>query len=317
MKISYTPTLQQLTKSVFFFGIFLPGFCNYSSAQVNKLTGVTENNINNDFIPKQNFVAGFNDLLFSEYIEGSSNNKALEIYNPATFPINLANYSIEVYVNGNTTPTNTLSLSGILQPGNVYVIANSSADAAILAVADTTASVCNFNGDDAVVLLNSGTPADIIGEIGFDPGTNWPVSGSAATSEYTLLRDSAVTSPETNWTVASQQWIGYPQNTFIYLGWHGTTTSLYQPGEQDATFTIFPNPSGAAFTLSFPEIKTNGRIEIIDMAGILMFSEDLKQLREITFRHNLPAGIYFVRISANDFVFATRKLLISGIDRSE
>ena len=34
------------------------------------------------------------DLFFSEYIEGSSSNKALEIYNPTDAPINLRDYYI-------------------------------------------------------------------------------------------------------------------------------------------------------------------------------------------------------------------------------
>jgi uncharacterized protein len=43
------------------------------------------------------------DLFFSEYVEGSSNNKALEIYNPTTQTVTLSLYSVKLYSNGATT----------------------------------------------------------------------------------------------------------------------------------------------------------------------------------------------------------------------
>ena len=69
------------------------------------------------------------DLIISEYIEGSSNNKYIEIYNGTGASVNLTDYEIRIYANGSTTPTSTISLSGTLTNGNVYVIANSSATA--------------------------------------------------------------------------------------------------------------------------------------------------------------------------------------------
>ena len=39
------------------------------------------------------------DLFISEYVEGSGNNKALEIYNPTTTSIALNGYKIERYSN--------------------------------------------------------------------------------------------------------------------------------------------------------------------------------------------------------------------------
>ena len=40
------------------------------------------------------------DLFISEYIEGSSNNKAIEIYNPTDTAIDLTGYRLEIYSNG-------------------------------------------------------------------------------------------------------------------------------------------------------------------------------------------------------------------------
>jgi predicted extracellular nuclease len=66
------------------------------------------------------------DLFFSEYVEGSGNNKALEIYNPTATAVNLSTYKILQYNNGAATPTYTLGLNGTLAPGDVYVVCNNS-----------------------------------------------------------------------------------------------------------------------------------------------------------------------------------------------
>jgi len=93
--------------------------------------------------------------LFRNIFEGSSNNKALEIYNGTGAAIDLSNYTIYLYANGalQSVPTATLALTGTLANGDVYVIANSSSNSTILAIADITSSVANFNGNDAIGLL--------------------------------------------------------------------------------------------------------------------------------------------------------------------
>ena len=63
------------------------------------------------------------ELFFSEYIEGSSNNKALEIYNGTGAPIDLAagGYQVQMYYNGATTAGLTITLTGTVAAGDVYV----------------------------------------------------------------------------------------------------------------------------------------------------------------------------------------------------
>ena len=104
------------------------------------------------------------DLFFSEYAEGSSNNKYIEIYNGTGADVDLSSYVIMQNSNGGPWNEYTDVLSGTLAAGDVYVIANASADASILAEADLTGSgICYFNGDDARALIKvSGTDTTIL-----------------------------------------------------------------------------------------------------------------------------------------------------------
>jgi len=174
------------------------------------------------------------DLFFSEYSEGSGNNKYLEIYNGTGESADLSNYLIRYSQNGASTWNSTeLGLSGTLLDGEVYVVAHSSADATILAEADTTeSSISAFNGDDVRGLFkvadNDTSIIDIIGtQTGGDPGSGWDVAGvTNATKDHTLVRKSSVSSGNTNWstsagtTTDNSEWIVYDLQTWSYLGSH-------------------------------------------------------------------------------------------------
>ena len=133
------------------------------------------------------------DLFFSEYIEGTSNNKALEIYNGTGAPIDLAagGYNVQMYFNGNADgrPDHQPDRSRVAS-GDVFVLAQAAANATILAQADQTNGSGWFNGDDAVVLRKGTTVIDVIGQIGFDPGTEWG-TGLTSTADNTLRRKAA------------------------------------------------------------------------------------------------------------------------------
>ncbi len=77
------------------------------------------------------------DLFFSEYVEGTSNNKALEIYNGTGAAVDLAagGYNVQVFANGARRPDSTIALTGSVAAGDVCVMANPSASATILAQA--------------------------------------------------------------------------------------------------------------------------------------------------------------------------------------
>jgi hypothetical protein len=83
-------------------------------------------------------------------------------------------------------------------------------------------NVVNFNGDDAVTLENSGVVIDRIGQVGFDPGTEWSSNG-VSTLNRTLRRKPTVTVGDNNASAVfdpSLQWDGFPVDTADGLGAH-------------------------------------------------------------------------------------------------
>jgi predicted extracellular nuclease len=164
------------------------------------------------------------ELFLSEYIEGSSNNKALEIYNGTGAPVDLGanSYNVQMYFNGGSSAGLTINLVGTVASGDVFVLAQSAADPVILAQADQTNGAGWFNGDDAVVLRRGTAFIDVIGQVGFDPGTEWG-TGDLSTADNTLRRQGTVHAGDPIGTDAfdpAAEWDGFPTNTFGGLGSH-------------------------------------------------------------------------------------------------
>lgn len=166
-------------------------------------------------------------LLFSEYVEGSSNNKALEIYNSGSTAVDLAagNYRIAEYFNGSGTAGSTITLSGSVPAGGVFVIANSAAAATLTGLANQLSGALSFNGNDAVALLQGSSTVDVIGQIGVDPGSAGWGSNGTTTTDHTLRRQNGIVSGDTNGSDAfnpAQQWLAFATDTFDGLGCVGT-----------------------------------------------------------------------------------------------
>ena len=181
------------------------------------------------------------EIFISEYVEGSSNNKYLEIYNPTGNTVDLANYELRRYANGTDSPTSaSLSEGGMLAPGQVVVFQNSSAN-------EFTGTAFNLgnlthNGDDAYDLYNTATQmvVDIFGVIGEDPGSAWTGAGGYSTRDKTLRRKAAVQggvtenpiggeeNPE-DFVTLTTEWDLFDQNDVSGLGSHASTCIVACP----------------------------------------------------------------------------------------
>lgn len=254
-------------------------------------------------------------LFFSEYVEGSSNNKALEIYNPTNVAINLSGYKVQVFANGQTTG-NSFNLTGILPVGGTYVIVNPQADSVTLKpLADTISNnATGFSGNDAVALINGTDTIDVIGIVGNDPGASvgWTV-GNGSTKDHTLVRNSTVKSGTKSWAVSATQWNVLGVDTF-FLGTHtgpsNITPCVIYSGinsvETNNVARIYPNPNNGKFVIELTsaiEVEMN----LYDMTGRVVYSTKQNSTNIINVDlNNLNSGIYIAEIKADNKVSRSR-----------
>ena len=220
------------------------------------------------------------ELFFSEYVEGTGNNKALEIYNPTNTVIDLGSYRIARYGNGNTVP-DVVALAGTIQPKQAYVVVidkrdpngtgyNTPVDTALMAVADTflcpdysVNKTMYFNGNDAMALeRTNGILVDLIGKIGENPGDGWTDDSTCAaapftdacgaepwTMNHTLIRKFDVSTGVTHnpaYFNVTLQWDSLPADTFDSLGTHYGQCASVLPESWNYT------PTNVAHFFSFP-----------------------------------------------------------------
>ncbi len=191
------------------------------------------------------------NVFFSEYSEGSSNNKYFEIYNGTGASLDLSGYKVIIAVNGGGWGDTPLDLSGTLAAGDVFVVGTDALDASIAANADLALaypSVAHFNGDDAIALVkdNAGTLEiiDIIGDPLNRPTNGWDVAGTTkATKDHTLIRKTTVTTGNLDWSASSgtdssnSEWEVQPQNYWTNMGVYGSSGGSNTPPVASVTIT--------------------------------------------------------------------------------
>ena len=165
------------------------------------------------------FTQAADDLIFSEYVEGSDHNKAFELYNLTNATLDLNQYQVEFYFNGSAQAGARIPLSGSLAAGDVYVVADHNASAEILVIADLASKIDFFNGNDAIVLTSGNVVVDSLGQVGFDPGIQWG-SGTLSTQNNTLTRDPQTLIADTviDDVASLNTWLGFAQDDITDLG---------------------------------------------------------------------------------------------------
>ncbi|MDP6650851.1 MAG: lamin tail domain-containing protein, partial [Gammaproteobacteria bacterium] len=252
-----------------------------------------------------------NNLFFSEYAEGSSNNKYLEIYNGTGADVSLDQYVIMGNYNGNPwSEAFTFAAGATIENGGVYVIANASASSEIQAQADELLDygdpwyTASFNGDDVRALAQiSGSDTTIIDIIGTldgdgdgvpgegsedDPGSGFDVAGtSAATKDYTLVRKGSVLSGNSSWSASAgtstsdSEWEVADRPTASYtpstLGSHTITAD----NEYFVKVTGYSGTYAGAYLLTAVETPFNANM------GTLVINE---------LHYNPASGLEFVEL---------------------
>ena len=176
-------------------------------------------------------------LFFSEYIEGSENNKAIEIFNPDNQVISLDSYRIAIAKEGGEWLEFEPFANGAeIAPLSSFVLLHISVNPDYFSLNDadqviTLGSSLQFNGDDALALVYIESEdtliVDVIGETGKDPGRGWKVANTPnSTYNNTLIRKEYVYYGNPDWSISAgsntedSEWIIRPENDFSDLGKH-------------------------------------------------------------------------------------------------
>lgn len=164
----------------------------------------------------------YTELIISEYVEGSSYNKAIEIYNGTGATVDLANYALGIHASGGPDQTSNIQLNSgsltELAAGATLVIAHSSAVDAVKQVSQIQTGSLNFNGNDLVVLKNGDTIIDSFGQSGND-------ADFAKDHTYRKLTTVVVGDVNLQDTVDYGVWEMLPKDAFDDLGKYGDTTT--------------------------------------------------------------------------------------------
>jgi len=264
---------------------------NNKSAQSTAINGTTTNGVNN-----------VTELFFSEYVEGSGNNKAIEIVNLTDNAIDLSTYSIKKQSNGAGNWINEFPLSGTINVNDVFVTINYQADnATLIAEADLLSpeagygAPINFNGNDPVGLFKDGVLIDIIGVLGVT---------SKNYENMTLRRKTSVTQPVTSYN--SNEWDEFAQNTVDGIGYHGDTASTSEFTKNP--INIYPNPTNGN-TLFF-NLTKDARVNIYNILGKLVKTAEVKASNNTLDIATLNKGMYILKINSGVY-FTTKKLLVN------
>ncbi len=228
---------------------------------------------------------GGSDLIFSEYIEGSSSNKALEIANITDSPIDLSIYAVKLSSNGATDWGNaTFNFPSInLANGDVFVIGNSSL-AICTGVVDATSNVTYFGGNDVLGLFKNNVLIDIIGVLG---------STSNFAKNVTLVRNPDITAPNTTYTPS--EWTSYPEDTCSDLGSHTTTLGIQYL--ELSKIKIYPNPTSENNISISSDIDLT--VEVFTILGKSVLKE-IKLSNNTNFDiSSLKTGVYFIKLTSD------------------
>ncbi|WP_299620747.1 endonuclease [uncultured Tenacibaculum sp.] len=251
-----------------------------------------------------------NELFFSEYVEGSSNNKALEIANVTSSPVNLSGYSIRRNGNGGSSWSAPLNLSGTIASGDVYVIINGSAglqkliDEADLVHPNSSATnngePINFNGNDPIGLFKNDVLIDIIGV--FNGG-----SGNFA-KDRTLRRKLTVVNPNTTFDLVNE-WEEFARDNVENIGVHNTATASIND-EVLNQIKAYPNPAVNGII----KIQNGGnaiinKVSVFSIEGKEVYTTTKNLNQNTILIENIETGIYFLKINS-DFGNKLQKILV-------
>ena len=156
----------------------------------------------------------------------------MELYNPTAQAVDLSSMHLLLYSNGRESPSREWVLASVSIPaGGTFLLCHSSlqlpdqgdlADAGCHFGAEFGAGQINFNGNDAIVLVDgNGFILDSFGTVGIDPGPGWPVQSTSSAKDHTLVRIPSVTAGSADGQTWSQ-WSVLSTDDMSNMGAHSS-----------------------------------------------------------------------------------------------
>ncbi|WP_439127666.1 endonuclease [Polaribacter sp.] len=238
------------------------------------------------------------EIFFSEYVEGSGFNKAVEIVNLTSNNVDLSPYTIKRQSNGIwETP---LDLSGYsININDVFVIINADAgDVKLQNEADIKVpneTPLTFNGDDRVGLFKNDVLIDIIGDL--DGTDNFG-------QNITLRRNLEITEPTTDYN-EQREWTFFPVNTTSDIGNYNGTLSTTN-FEILNSVKFYPNPVSGNI-VNFVTTKSI-KVDIYNILGKKIVSKEITENNNSINLKELKSGVYLLKITSENS-YISKKLI--------
>ncbi len=230
------------------------------------------------------------DLMVTKYLEGTSNNKGIEITNKTGHPVNLSDYrlSIQFPSGSNYYFPAPYELEGIVQNNESFVVLNPDANFSCYTINQakfvTAAPQMTYSGSQYVELRYKSSTVDAIGIL----GTN----NSSVLGNVSLYRKSTVGQPTTSFSIA--EWDVYPSNYCQNLGTLSTGEIL---SAQSNEWKIYPNPVDDGIFVKGKNVEKIAFAQILDLSGRIIVSETnpFKNKNSISVK-NLSKGVFLLNL---------------------
>jgi endonuclease I len=238
------------------------------------------------------------DLMITKYLEGTSDNKALEITNKTGHPVNMSKYrlNIQYYSGTNYYSPAPFELEGIAANNETFVVLNPNANFSCItnnqARFVTDAPQMTYDGSNYIELKYLGSTVESIGTNG--------VNNFSSIGNVSLYRLPTVGQP-TN-TFSLSEWESHPSN---YCQNIGSLAASNVDLNTESVFSIYPNP----VVSNILSIKGKN-IEQIQTASILDISGQLIQQIDHPFKtknslnvQQLKVGVYILQVDGQAIKF--------------
>ena len=240
------------------------------------------------------------DLMITKYLEGSENNRAIEITNKTGHPVNLNKYRLSTQFYNNTAGNyyfpDAYELEGLVQHNETFVVLNPYSNFSCITNDEarfvTAAPQLTFSGSQYLELRYASTTVDAVGIK--------DMSNSSVLGDVSLYRLSSVTQPSNTFTLS--EWEAFPADYCENLGVLATSDVGFY---SENNWSVYPNPVvGNSLYVEGKQLENVQEISVFDLSGKLVQQESrpFKNKNSVNVQ-NLNPGVYILNIDHKSLKF--------------